>query len=340
MNNLLAPLLNAGDEQERQRRVDELLTIHVAPIIRQVLRRRLGFYVSAQGVSETNRDAEDLYQEALTRMVEVLHGDQRVLTTIDNFERYVGRIVSNICNDFLRSKHPTRTRLKNALRDVFRRHTDLVSWQDQNEILCGFAAWRNTGKEALSAYDVETTLNGFLTARFADEDVRGVPLSRIVAEVLHWLGGPVEIDVLVRMLAYILDVKDQQTESLDDVVAAEFEIDFRRSTRSAQSDIETHELLRRLWHAVKRLTPKQRDAFALSFHDDAGRNLFTVLLTAAVVEWKDLEELMGRRVEDLTRLRTQMPMDSAAVARELHTSRDNVYKWLYRARQKLKADLQ
>ena len=339
MNNLLVPLLNAGDERERQRCVDELLTIHVAPIIRQVLRRQLGFYVSAQGVSETNRDAEDLYQEALARMVEVLHGDQRVLTTIDNFERYVGRIVSNICIDFLRSKHPARTRLKNALRDVFTRNSDLVSWQDQNETLCGFAAWRNTGKEAVSALDVETTLNGFLTARFADEDVRGVPLSRIVTEVLHWLSGPVQFDVLVRMLAYIRDIKDEQPESLDDDFAAELEIDSRRSTRSAQSDIETHELLRRLWPALKRLTPRQRDAFALSFQDHAGRNLFTVLLAARIVEWKDLEEVMGRPVEDLTRLWTQMPMDSAAVASELHTSRDNVYKLVYRARQKLKADL-
>lgn len=337
MNNLLVPLLNAGDERERQRCVDELLTIHVAPIIRQMLRRRLGLYVSARGVSETNRDAEDLYQEALTRMVEVLHGDQRVLTMIDNFERYVGRIVSNICNDFLRSKHPTRTRLKNALRDVFRRHGDLVSWQDQNEIVCGFAAWRNSGKEAVSAYDVETKLNGFVAARFAAEDVRVVPLSRSVTEILHWLGGPVQVDAMVRMVAHIRDIKDQQTESLDDDVAAELEIDFRRST---QSEIETHELLRQLWPRVKRLTPKQRDAFVLSFQDHAGRNLFTVLLAAEIVEWKDLEEAMERPVEDLTRLSTQMPMDSAAVASELHTSRDNVYKLVYRARQKLKADLQ
>ena len=62
-------------------------------------------------------------------------------------------------------------------------------------------------------------------------------------------------------------------------------------------------------------------------------------MAAGIVEWKDLEEVMGRPVEDLTRLWTQMPMDSVAVASELHTSRDNVYKLVYRARQKLKADL-
>ena len=336
MNNLLLPLLNALDEQERQQRLDELLRIHVAPIIRQVLRQRLGLYVSAQGVNETDRDAEDLYQEALTRMVEVLQ-DRRVLTSIENFERYVGRVVSNICVDFLRSKYPTRARLKNALRDVFRRHADLVSWRDQNEILCGFAAWLDTGKQAVDIYDVETKLNTFLTSRFASEEVRVAPLSRIVTELFHWIGGPVQIDALVRMLAYVRDIREQQTESLDD---AEFEVNLRSSIRSASSDMETHELLVRLWRLVKRLTPKQRDAFALRFQDDEGRNLFTVLLAAGIADWKDLTEVMGRSVADVARLWSQMPMDSATVASELRTSRDNVYKWRFRAIQKLRIELE
>src|SRR5919107_117344 len=100
MNSLLLRLLDAQDEQERRECRDELLTIHVAPIVRQVLRQRLGFYVSAQGVNENNHDAEDLYQEAMTRMVELLHEGRRSLTTIGNFEGYVVRIVSNICVDF------------------------------------------------------------------------------------------------------------------------------------------------------------------------------------------------------------------------------------------------
>ena len=339
MNNLLVPLLNAVDEQERQQRVHDLLTIHVAPIIRQVLRRRLGLYVSAQGVSKTDRDAEDLYQEALKRMVEMLHGDRRALTKIENFERYVGRVAANICNDFLRSKHPNRARLKNALRDVFRRHSDLASWQDQDESLCGFALWRNTGKKAISADDVETKLNAFLAERFAGEDVRAASLLRIVTEVFHWIGGPVQIDMLVRMVAYVRDIKEQPAKSLDDV-ATEFEINSWRSARSAHSDLEAHELLERLWHLVKQLTPRERDAFVLRFQSDAGKNLFSALLAAGIVDLKDLAEVMGRTEEDLARLWKLMPMDSAAVANELRTSRENIYKWRSRAIQKLKADLQ
>lgn len=338
MDNLLLRLLNVRDEQERQQCLDELLTVHVAPIVRQVLRQRLGLYVSARGVNEYNHDAQDLYQEAMTRMIEILHSDQRSLATIDNFERYVGRVVSNLCVDFLRSKYPARARLKDGLRDVFRRHGDLVSWQHEGEILCGFAAWRNTEKPAISSYDIEAK-NAFLAARFADQDVRAVPLSRVVAELVDWTGGPVEFDVLDRMLAYVLDIREQENESWNDHVAAEFEFNSRRRTRSVESDIEANEVLRRLWRIVKHLPPGQRDAFALRFQDDAGRDLFTALLAAGIVNWKDLAEGLGRSVADLARLWTQMPMDSATAANELRTSRENIYKWKFRAIQTLKAEL-
>ena len=216
------------------------------------------------------------------------------LRAFENFEGYVGRVVSNLCVDFLRSKYPARARLKDALRDVFRRHGDLVSWQHEDEILCGFAAWRDTGKPAISGYDVEAKMNAFLAARFADQDVRAVPLSSVVAELFDWIGGAIQIDVLVRMLAYIRDIREQEIASWDDHVAAEFELDSRRRTRSVEPDIETNEVLRRLWRIVKHLPPKQRDAFALRFHDDAGRDLFTVLLAAGIVDWKELAEGLGR----------------------------------------------
>ena len=128
MDNLLLPYLSASNESERQQSLDELLTVRAAPIVRQTLRRRLGFYVSSQGINANNQDAEDLYQEAMTRIVQVLHELQTPSTTIDieNYERYVARVASNICIDFLRAKSPARTRLKDSLRDLFRRHKDLV----------------------------------------------------------------------------------------------------------------------------------------------------------------------------------------------------------------------
>ncbi|MGI8839033.1 MAG: sigma-70 family RNA polymerase sigma factor [Pyrinomonadaceae bacterium] len=344
MDNLLLPYLSANEESERQQRLDELLTVRAAPIVRQTLRRRLGFYVSAQGINERNQDAEDLYQEAMTRIVQVLHDLHASSsgTDIDNFDHYVARIASNTCIDFLRAKSPARTRLKDSLRDLFRRHKDLVSWEYEKELLCGFAVWRNTGKTVFSGQasrDIETKTEAFRAARFPDEDVRAAPLPQVAAELFDWIGGPVEIDVLVRIVASLLDVREQPIESLDDDISPSWNAYFAGTIPSSESTLQAKELLRQLWRAIIQLPPEQRDAFCLGFEDQAGQDLFSALLGAGIVTLKDLANGLGRSVEEVGRLRSRVPMDSATVAAELNASRDNVYKWRFRAVQRLKVEL-
>jgi RNA polymerase sigma factor (sigma-70 family) len=342
MDNVLVPYLTARDEQERQQHLHELVTIRAAPLIRQVLRRRLAFYVSARGVNENNQDAEDLYQEALMRVVQVLDRlESSSPVEIENFDLYVSRIASNTCTDFLRARSPARTRLKEGLRYLLKRHKELVSWEHDGEILCGFALWQNTRKSVFSHQsfqDLETKLDSFQSLHFADENVRLAPVSQIVAELFHWIGGPIEIDALVRMTAYLLDIKDEQLESLDDP-SPRWDVYFLLSTQSHQSDVEANELLARLWQAVIQLPAEQRDAFAMSFEDAAGQDLFTVLRAAEIVNWDELAQGMGRSIQEVAWLRLRMPMDGASVADELKASRENVYKWRFRAIRRLKTEL-
>jgi RNA polymerase sigma factor (sigma-70 family) len=343
MDNVLGPYLSADDERERQQHLDELVTLRAAPLIRQVLRRRLGFYVNAQGINENNQDAEDLYQEAITRVVQVLNQLQASPTTTDleNFERYVSRLTSNVCMDFLRGRSPARTRLKDSLRDLFRRHGDLVSWEYEGEIVCGFAEWRNTGKSTFSdqdSTDMETKLETFRSVRFADEDIKLAPLSQILAELFDWIAGPVHIDVLVRMVAYLLDLKEQHIQSLDDH-ARRWDAYFPAHMQTGETHVQANELLAQVWHAVTQLPPEQRDAFAFGFEDQAGQDFFTVLLAASIVTWNELAAGMGRSVEQIARLRMSMPMDGATAADELGVAREKVWKWRYRALHTLKAKL-
>ncbi len=67
MDQLLLPYLQASDESERQQRLDELLLVHAVPLVRQALRQKLGFYVDQSGINPHNQDAEDLYQEIMTK---------------------------------------------------------------------------------------------------------------------------------------------------------------------------------------------------------------------------------------------------------------------------------
>jgi len=343
MDNVLVPYLAADDDPERQQQLDELLLLRAAPLIRGVLLRRLGLYVSSQGVNENNQDSEDLYQEAMTRVMQGLH-ELRLSTgpDIGNFELYVSRIATNICTDFVRRKSPARTRLKYRVRGAVKYHKDLMSWQHDGETLCGFALWRNTSKNPFTDQpfqDIETKLDSFQSLYFAEQDIRLAPLSQIVSDLFDWLGGPVEIDLLVSLIAYLLGVTDQQIESLNDPPPGGWDDYFPVHTQSDQSHLEANELLARLWTAVIQLPAEQRDAFAFGFVDEAGQDLFTLLVAAEIVNLHELAHGMGRSVAEVVELRMRLPMDTAGVANELSASRENVYKWRFRAIRRLRTEL-
>jgi len=344
MDNVLVPYLTADDEREREQHLDDLLTLHAAPLIRHVLRRKFGFYVSGQGSNKNNQDAEDLCQEAITRVVQVLNQLQASpnSTEIENFKAYVSRVTSNICIDFIRDKSPTRSRLNTSVRDLVRRHEDLASWVYNNEILCGFATWRNTGKSTFSDQefrDIETRLETFKSARFSDEDVRLAPLSQIVAELFDWIGGPVEVEVLVRMVGYLLKIKDDRIESLSEQSTVRAAASLSVIAQSGESYVETKELLAWLWRAVIKLPAEQRDALAFRFEDPAGQGFFEVLVAAGIVNWDELAKGMERSVEEVARLSMRMPMDGATAAAQLGVLPTKVWKWRFRAIQRLKIEL-
>ena len=344
MDDLLSPYLNATSDVEEQQALDDLLLVRAAPTVRVVLRRRLGFYVSATGSNPRNQAAEDLYQEALSKIMQVLHDLKNASSTTDiaNFDQYVARLSANVCIDFLRTKSPARTRLKDSLRDLFRRHKDLVSWELDGEILCGFAVWRNTSRTFFSeqlSTDIQTRVEAFKSARFLDEDIKKAPLTQVLAELFDWIGGPIEIDALVRVMVSLLELRDQPAQSLDEEANSYGEPHFLVSSSSSDSALRTKELLARLWQALSTLPNEQRAAFCFGFEDESGQDLFSLFLAWNVVTVRDLAREFRRPVEEILLLIARMPMDTPTLTAELNASRDNIYKWRYRAIRRLREEL-
>ena len=60
---------------------------------------------------------------------------------------------------------------------------------------------------------------------------------------------------------------------------------------------------------------------------------------AEIVNWDEIAQGMGRSVQEVVQLRARMPMNGASVAEELKASRENVYKWRFRAIRRLKTEL-
>ncbi len=344
MDQLLLPYLQASDESERQRHLDELLLVHAAPVVRQALRRRLGFYVNQRGINPHNQDAEDLYQEIMAKIVQSLHDlrNPSSKTDIENLQQYVARTASNACNDVLRTKYPARARLKNNLRFVLTHHRDFAVWKTEGETLSGFAVWRDSSKSLSSERelaDIEERLANFRSTRSPRENIKQVPLTKIVAELFRWIGSPVELDMLVNIVARLLDVKDYPVESVDDETTAYLEERVVDSAFGSSSRLEEQALLRSLWQALKELATEQRDVFCFGFEDESGRDLFTVLLEAEIVNLRELAQELGRSLETIMRLWSKMPMEDETIAVEMKTTRRQVQKWRFRALGRLKKGL-
>jgi len=298
----------------------------------------LGFYVSTQGVSEYNQDAEDLYQDTMARIVQRL-AELRAGATpeIENFRQYVGRVSTNLCIDFLRAKSPVRAHLKDSLRDLLKRHKGLASWEEKGEILCGLSIWSSsTGTTAFNEASLaEITAQEFATSRFKESDLQPIPLSKLVIEMLSWIGQPVHLEGLVKLLTALLQIREPEYESVDDR-----DMNLADDSRLGDSELRAVELLKRLWQALHLLPQEQRAVFILGFEDDAGQDLFTALLVAHVASLKEIAEVMELTIPEVILLRLEMPMDTTGIAARLKTSRTNISKWRFRALRRLRTELQ
>jgi RNA polymerase sigma factor (sigma-70 family) len=343
MDQLLLLYLQATDESERQQCLDELLLLHAAPVVRKILRSRLGFHVSQHGTNRNNQEAEDVYQETLTKIVQMLH-DLRASsrpTEIENFRRYVTRIAINACHDFLRARSPAKYRFKHNVRDIFSRHPDFAAWKVDDEIVGGFAVWRGMSRLPASERQVrelENDLDTFLNARFANEDIHQVPLTRIVAEVLQSIDCPIKIDDLAGFVALLLQVKDQPAMSLDEGLVSD--LGLAQKAIAAESAVAAKELLNRVWQIVNRMPVQQRDTFCFDFEDERGADLFSLLLEMGIAGVPQIAQALRRSSDEVNRLRSLMPMDYMAIADELNATRAQVTQWHYRALQRLEKELE
>jgi len=342
MDEVLLPYLQATSEAEKQQCLDELLLVQASPVVRNTLRERLSLHVSLAGTSR-DQEAEDLYHEILAKIVEFLRDldDNENRPNIQNFRRYVARLATNACHDYLRRKSPARARLKNNLRDLLSRHPDFALWKSDEDWFAGFsqAPASHNVSSTKPQLQVEGLLDALRLQAFPGQDVKRLPLSLLVAELFQWLEGSVELGLLVDLIAKLRGVKDHPPESLDEEGRRFFEARLRETTLSSDLRFDAKDTLIRLWVAVQRLPPKQRDTFCLSFNDQSGDDLFSLLIDAEVADFEEIARALERTEEKLGELWELMPMDRTAIATELGATPPQVSKWRFRAVEKLEREM-
>lgn len=336
---VLRNFLHAADDAERERLLNDLILVHAAPLVQQMLRIRLGFYVSQTGTNAHQPDAEDVYQEIITKLIQRLRElqVQPDQSEIRNFQHYVKRVAANACYDYLRGKAPARARLKDRLRDLLDRHEDFVIRKSTDgNLLCGFAVWEQREQETSVASSFRlrsATLTEFDFAGFSGERLESRPLTEIIAEVFNWLGRPIELDQLVNLLSAQLVSQGLPDESFEDAVDLNANV---TEPLNQSHRLEGRKKLEQFWQELCQLPKEQRMVLCLSFTSHKGEDLLTLMLDENIISLPQLAAALEISLSELMKLWPQLPMDNETIAAYLGATREQVNKMRFRALQQLR----
>lgn len=336
MDPTLLPFLQSIDPSEREHLLGELILGQAAPLVRQTLWYKLRFYLDKTGASPATPEAEDLYHDVIAKLIRVLNQLQLQdgKTRIKDFRRYTIRIAVNVCNDYLRSKYPVRTRLKDRVRDTLERHQDFDLWMsEQGQILCGLAIWRHETEE-ISLFDRAKMLENhpeiIKQEQFSRLDSQKIPLTETLAKIFEWVRAPIELECLVNVTAVVLDIKEPEFESLDDEGS---QLSHRLLVEGSTHDeiIEERAALEKLWSEIRQLPPNQRDTFIFSFANSRGDDLLSLLFEAGVVTPSRMAEELGMPLDRLMMIWKEMPLRNTDIAVLFGVERQQINKWRHRA---------
>src|ERR1041384_4407429 len=139
---LLRPFVDAVEEGDAERELNELIVRHALPLAHAIVARKLRSFDRDVSGGDESQDREDVVNEAMATLLERLW---RARTggedaPIESFESYAATVINSACAHRIRRRHPERARLKNRLRYVFSTDDRLALWM-KDDLVCGVRDW-------------------------------------------------------------------------------------------------------------------------------------------------------------------------------------------------------
>lgn len=323
--------------------IDYVIKMVADPLARLILTKRLNFVLGTSLSSSRQPDAEDLYQTVMLKVAGFLANIEinDRWPSPDEMRGYLARIIHNVCNDFLRQKYPERSRLKDRIRDILKRHRDFDMWNGINGVVCGFKSQRGQA-ESPQVRVLLLDLAAYSGAKEVDElgirQLERLKMPELLAELFRRLGGPINIDHLINIISEMQGIKDRPHESIDTIAYSE-PIPASRSNDGFDL-IASQELLHKIWRALCEMKLNQRRAYLYIQTDYEGQSLLHVIIHQQAVALNEILQSLELTREDLILLLQRVPMDTTMAAIELGTSNSMIAKWKHRALRKVRAVLE
>ena len=301
----LASFLAASDEDEAGRALGELIEQHATLLIRRVARHRL---------ADATADVEDVSSIVTMQLMMRLQRERaKPSSPIASFAGYVATMTHHGCDQFLRTRHPLRWRLRNRIRYVLEHDSRFALWKTDETWTCGLRAW--LGRPA--------------SRRLVTAPRRvSIPVDAVVQLLLQLFpadGEPLPLAVVVDAAAAAWGIQAGTPDGNADPGRV---ID---PAPRADQVLEQRDRLSRIWDGVRDLPLRQRHALLLNMKDDA----VTVLLTTGAATLRSIAELLEMPVDELAALWNRLPLSDNAIAERLGCTRQQVINLRMSARKRL-----
>jgi DNA-directed RNA polymerase specialized sigma24 family protein len=332
---LVAPFLGRLDDVQWERLLTPLLTEHIQPIVRGVVRRRLGEAGRAR-IERADRLFDDVVGDALVRVIARLRGMTSSGDPIADLRAYVAVTAFHACDDYLRWKYPLRARLKNRLRYALTHASGLALWTNAaGDRLAGLAEWRTRppSGRATPLQPLVEDPRAFVEAASRMSGLRDTDAFVLLPRLLEVLGQPIELDALVSVVAELWGVRDAAADTGGDAQQAAEQLPDLRS--DAATEVERRFYLERLWSEIRALPIRQRAALLLNLRDEEGGGILSLFPITGVVTLRGLAEVLEISGEAFAVLWNELPLDDAEIAARLGLTRQQVINLRKSARERL-----
>ena len=294
----------------------------VQPVINRFIDRKF--------IGSLREDADDFRQDVYVSLLKQLQKRERDsdASSIRDLNAYAWQIIRTTWHQYLARKRPQRYHLKNNLRHLLKTQRGFALWDDENDLLCGFAVWRDQRMPFDRTRRYQQLLDDPRIAP-SDKEAARMSWADLLAAIFNWIGSPIELDDLVKIVAELKGIKDLPTQPLQGGDGGDGEEVF-----SAHKDpIDDRLYLEQSWKEILFLPLPQRVAFLLN--DGKGGDPLELFWEAGIASLKQIAEALDVSDEQLAGIWNDLPLKDLAIADRLSVTRQQVINLRKAARERL-----
>jgi hypothetical protein len=339
---MLLPFLQAEDAAQAEHLLTQLIVEHVEPLVKNIVGYKLHVYFKHNDSRVENRDAEDVYGDAilqlLARLSEIKSNTED--EGIRNFRGYVAVTAYRACNLHLRRKYPQRYSLKNKLRYFLTHQHGFALWEsNEEEWLAGFVLWQN--QTSSSDTHANNRLNQLrdnqqstIKEMLPRGSAAGLSLMELLTAIFKWTTAPVELDALVGIVADLWNIKDEAAPKENADAKPLFE-NLADPRISIARDFDHKIYLEKLWSEIKLLSPRHAAALLLNLKDEQGGSAIDLFLFTGVATFEQIACVLDKSEVWLSEIWNHLPIDDESIAGHLGLARQQIINLRKTARLRL-----